>query len=280
MSNSEEREVLVPRYFIKTPENPKYEDTGIETFFTMVGVIAAVIGLVAFTSGGWWLLCLGGPLAFWAGTSWATKSSNNSTKKSDYQEQYKEAEPKPSDEQMDNWHNIDLERIRKDVLTKLDLLPEQVMGNPDDPIMVVGPSAGAYAALGKDSIIRFSNHDIVVVYLTDYHLAAYSCKVDMATGLQTKEATKEYHYKDVVSVETETDNSRVFKVVVDGEDKPLADYQKFALSVANGKKIEVVVSFPQLDNIIKNARLEPTGAENAVKLIRSRLREKKGGIQE
>lgn len=225
-------------------------------------------------------MCLGVPAFFYGAYLWSTVAAANSEVKREYETRLKETEPKPSDEQMDFWRNGDLDRIRKESLDKLDLQPNQVMGNPNDPIMVVGPSAGANAAIGNDNVIRFSSHDVVIVYLTDYHLAAYSCTIDLSNGLQTHESTQEYHYTDVVSVATQADNSRVFKVVVNGQDKPLANYQKFALSVASGERIEVAISFPQIDDVIKNARLAPTGAENAVKIIRARLREKKGGIQE
>jgi hypothetical protein len=279
MSTSEKRETAVQKYFIKSPDEPKYSDTTFFVVVTIGGILSALIGMFNFRDA-WGLFCIGAPAVFFAGSAWLTKSSENKTKRTNYDEAYAKAEPKPSDEQMDGWRNGDLVRIRKQSLSKLDLVPEQVMGDPNDPIMVVGPSEGARLAVGKDGILRFSGHDIVIVYLTDYHLAAYSCTVNMATGLETKESTQEYHYKDVVSVATQADNSRLFKVVVDGQDKPLADYQKFALSVASGERIEVVIAFPQFGDIIKNARLAPTGAENAVKVIRAMLREKKGGVHE
>lgn len=275
MSSNEKREIAVIKYFKKTPKEPYYHNQNFSIGLMVVGVFAI---LAAWSIEG--TQCIGIPAFLLGGYLLYENSSNNKKNKTEYETKYKEAEPKPSDEQMDRWHNDDLERIRKQSLPKLDLLPDQVMGDPNNPIMVVGPSEGAKLAVGKDSILRFSSHDIVIVYLTDYHLAAYSCTVNMATGLETKESTQEYHYKDVVSVATQADNSRVFKVVYDGTDKPLADYQKFSLSVASGERIEVVIAFPQLGDIINNARLAPTGAENAVKTIRAMLREKKGGIQE
>lgn len=276
MSSNEKREIAVSKYFKRTPKEPKYLGTTFGMILTIGGILVAIIG--SNSDGG--PVCIGGLAFMFGGYIWFQAWSGNNKTRTAYEAEHKEAEPKPSDEQMDNWRNGDLDRIRKESMTKLDLLPNQVMGNPNDPIMVVGPSAGAHATLGKDNVIRFSIHDVVIVYLTDYHLAAYSCTVDMASGLETKESTQEYHYTDVVSVATQTDNSRIFKVVVEGKDKPLANYQKFALSVASGERIEVAISFPQLDDVIKNARLAPTGADNAVKVIRARLREKKGGVQE
>lgn len=276
MSSNEKRETAVFKYFIKSPKEPNYRGTTFGMVLTIGGILVALIGI----NGDGGPLCIGGLALLFGGYTWINAASENNKIKAKYEEEFQKAEPKPSDEQMDKWRSGDLERIRKQSLPKLDLVQDQVMGNPNDPIMVVGPSEGARLAVGKDGMLRFSSHDIVIVYLTDYHLAAYSCTVNMATGLETKESTQEYHYKDVVSVATQADNSRLFKVIVDGQDKPLADYQKFALSVASGERIEVVIAFPQFGDIIKNARLAPTGAENAVKVIRAMLREKKGGVHE
>lgn len=288
MSTSEKREIAVPKYFIKSPDKPSYIGSILLICLGGVGIVGVFLLIIisslnntgynqfgSMISG---VLCCSAP--FFAVIIVGIFMYLG--QKSIYDQALKKAEPKPSDEQMDNWKKSDLERIRKESLKKLDLeaLAEQVVTVSNGPIIVVGPSANTHIALGKDNIIRFSIYDVVIVYLTDYHLAAYSCTINMATGLETKESTQEYHYQDVVSVATQADNSSLFKIVHNGKDKPLANYQKFSLSVASGEKIEVVISLPQADDLIKNGSLAPTGAENAVKLIRSRLREKKGGIQE
>lgn len=197
-----------------------------------------------------------------------------------YKREYEAAEPKPTDEQMDAWLGEDLVRIKRESMSKLDLLPEQVLGEPDDPIMVVGPANGAKWAVGKDDIIRFSLYDILVVYLTSYHLAAYHCTLDLASGTLLGESTQEYHYTDVVAVSTQTASSGLIAVMVDGTKKEVASYQKFALSVASGERIEVAVFFPQLEDIIGKGKLAPTGADKAISSIRAMLREKKGGVEQ
>lgn len=193
-----------------------------------------------------------------------------------YQEQYDKAEPKPSDAQMDEWLQTDRVRIRAEALKKLDLESSQIVR---DPIEVIGPANKADLAIGKDNVIRFSKYDLVTVYLTDYHLAAYKCTLDMAHGTQTDESTQEYHYKDVVSVATQTGGSDIFAVLLNGEHKSIASYQKFQLAVASGDRIEVAIAFLQLDDIIKEGKLAPTGADEAIRVIRARLREMKGGVQ-
>lgn len=284
MSIQESRVIAVPKYFKKTHQAPKQQSLKIWVAFTNLGLIASLIGLIPvilFDNNDFFgFFLIGFVVMLFCGYFVLRVFIKYKTALKAYKKIIIETEPKPSDEQMDTWQQSDLNRIKIESLNKLDLLPEQVIGESNEPIVVVGPSIGALATVGSDNIVRFSHYDVVVVYLTDYHLAAYSCTIDLSNGLQTHESTQEYHYTDVVSVSTQTENSRIFKFVVDGTDKPLANYQKFALSVASGERIEVAISFPQLDNVIKNARLAPTGAENAVKIIRARLREKKGGAQE
>ncbi len=293
----EPREKAVPKYFRKTPEKPKapdqpdYPKHGAKT---VIGAILALIGLIMFFAVfdnitfsslciGPILLALGGFLVFSVFSARSTTKDEYEKKMKEHAEAievyngvYEHAEPKPSDQQMDEWLQGDRERIRTDALKKLDLEASQVVR---DPIEVIGPANKADLQVGKDNVIRFSKYDLVTVYLTDYHLAAYKCTLDMAHGTQTDESTQEYHYKDVVSVATQTAGSDLFAVMLNGEHKSIASYQKFQLAVASGDRIEVAIAFPQIDDIIKEGKLAPTGADEAIRVIRARLREMKGGVQ-
>jgi hypothetical protein len=118
--STEKREIAVKKYFIKTPDEPKYDDTTWVMILTIGGLIASLIGISDFGSN-WWLLLIGGIVAWSSGSSWITKHNDNKRAKENYESAYKQAEPKASDQQMDNWRNADLERIRKSALAKLDL---------------------------------------------------------------------------------------------------------------------------------------------------------------
>jgi hypothetical protein len=278
----EPREKAVPKYFIKTPEKPEAPNVNSNQAMMIGGAILVAIGVLLVLFGNQaacvgLLGLLGGGVLLWQGyfkKSSAQKAYAEKLKK--YEEQYQKAEPKPSDAQMDEWLQKDRERIRVEALKKLDLESSQVVR---EPIEVIGPANKADLALGKDNVIRFSKYDLVTVYLTDYHLAAYKCTLDMAHGTQTEESTQEYHYKDVVSVATQTGGSDIFAVLLNGEHKSIASYQKFQLAVASGDRIEVAIAFPQLSDIIKDGKLADTGADEAIRVIRSRLREMKGGVQ-
>jgi hypothetical protein len=273
-TDSEPRKKAVPKYFKKTPDKPEY---GGAIALMVFGGLAFLIGLLSSgggdASGG--IICgflAGGGLALMGVISYSNKSSK-------YRNEYEKAEPKPTDAQMDEWLAEDLARTKREAMTRLDLVPEQILGNPEDPITIVGPASEAKWAVGKDDIIRFSMHDILVVYLTDYHLAAYKCKLNFVSGMLDSESTQEYHYTDVVSVATQAASSGLAAIMLDGTKKEIASYQKFALSVASGERIEVAISFPQLSDIIEKGRLAPTGADQAMSTIRAMLREKKGGTQ-
>jgi hypothetical protein len=272
--STEKREQAVPKYFRKTPEAPDYGSA--QTQMGLGGAMA-FFGLLALGSDAG--MCLALPLFIIGGIMVFGGAISYSEKKAAYDKAYNQAEPKPTDAQMDEWLNGDIQKIKHDAFKKLDLVDEQVVGDPNDPILVVGPSRSSLLAVGKDGIIRFSIYDVLIVHLTDFHLAAYKCTLDLATGTVKSESTQEYHYTDVVSVSTRTDNTDIFAVMVNGEQKSIASYQNFALSVASGEQIQVAIAFPQIEDIVKSGRLAPTGAEKAIKVIRARLREKKGGIE-
>lgn len=271
MGSTERREVAVPKYFVKDPDKPSI---GGNIVRMVLGGLVAIIGL-AFAGDSGTCAALGlvvGLVIVGVGVAGYFSAQSK------YQAALAKTQPKPSDAQMDAWLAEDKQRFQSEALDKLDLLPDQILGDPSDPILVIGPRRGAMLQLGEDGIIRFSAHDMVIVYLTDYHLAAYQCEFDFGDGRVLTESTKEYHYTDVVSVSTQTEASDIFAVMVDGKEKPIARMQKFALSVASGEKIEVAIAFPQAEDILKNGRMPPTGAEKAISTIRAMLREKKGGV--
>ncbi len=265
MASTESRSTAVTKYFKATPEKPSY----IENIIAMVGGGIAFLAGLSDSS----LTCLailGFIAAGWGFLAYLAKNSS-------YNNAYREAEPKPSDKQMDEWMEQDKKQIVTDAVAKLGLVPEKVL-NLNDPLVVIGPKSSAKFKIGGDGIIRFSAYEIVVIYLTDYHLGAYSCGWDFVNGRSTSEQTQEYHYTDVVSVSTLSSNTSFSVVTVDGKDHPIQSHQQFSLSVASGESIKVTVAFPQVEAIFQQGKLLPTGSEKAISALRTMLREKKGGV--
>jgi hypothetical protein len=279
MATNDSRPTYVKKYFLETPKQPSY---GPDIAMLIMGGLGVLGGLVAFivsmTSNDGSAICCAIPLGlgglFFAGTG----GMNYMNKGSKYKREYELAEPKPSDSQMDEWLSQDKQKIISDAVEKLGLVPEKVL-NLNDPLVVVGPRSSAIFKLGNDGNIRFSSYEIVVIYLTDYHLGAYSCQLDFINGKINSEETQEYHYADVVSVSTLSSNTNFIVTTVDGKEHPIQSHQQFSLSVASGESIKVTVAFPQVEGIFKQGKLLPSGSEKAINTLRTMLREKKGGIQ-
>jgi hypothetical protein len=182
------------------------------------------------------------------------------------------AEPKPSDHQIDAWHAADIDWLKKHALGRLDLVREQVEALRG-PLLVVGSGPSPQFRRGQDRRVRFSSHEVLIIYLTDYHLAAFKCVIDLHDGGIRTETTQEYHYDDVVSVSTQTNNSPLIWYE-DGQAQSIPTHQRFALSVASGEQISVAVAAETL-GIQSDSEL--IRAEDTIKIIRAKLREKKGG---
>jgi hypothetical protein len=193
-------------------------------------------------------------------------------RKKDYVRAWHNAEPKPSDAQIDEWRNGDFERLEKrDALEKLDLITDQVAAR--EPLRVVGAGPSPQFRRGKDGRIRFSSHEVLIIYLTDYHLAAFKCVIDLHDGGIRTETTQEYHYDDVVSVSTQAHNSTLIWYE-EGQPKQIPTHQRFAISVASGEQISVAVAGEPLGS---ESDPELKRAKYAIQTIRTKLRGRKGG---
>jgi hypothetical protein len=278
------RNIAVTKYFIKTPARPTY-------FLSIVCGTVAFLGAIplgyflwvtAKSPRGWSAdcsSCLSIFLMGWVGSFALITVVSFVTNRNRYRRAWHAAEPKPTDSQIDAWHKSDLERLKKHAMNKLDMSPEQVeVDNPNGPLTVEGPGPSASTRSGFDHIIRFSAHEILIIYLDKYHLASYKCIVDLVDGLVKTETTQEYHYADVVSVSTQTENSSL-TWFLDGSPLQFPSYQKFALSVASGEEISVAIS-PNAAEIMHGNSMPDSGADRTIKAIRARLREKKGGTMD
>jgi len=268
MNTSDPRNVAVAKYFKPSIPKPSYSG---EIIWLILGSAVAVLVLLSGNSDSSLFAVIGGIVALFALGAIMTKSS-------DYNKLTKDSEPKPSDKQMDRWLEQDKKRIIATAMDNLGLIPEQTL-NAKDPLVIIGPKSPTMLEIGDDGIIRFSNYQIVVIFLTDYHLGGHTCNLNFINGSVSREETQEYHYTDVVSVATLHSNSDFTATTVDGKEHPIRDQQQFSLSVASGESIKVTVAFPQVEGILKEGKLLPTGAEKAISTIRAMLRDKKGGVR-
>lgn len=195
-----------------------------------------------------------------------------SLRKKDFLRAWHNAEPKPSDDQIDEWRKADIKRLEKRyALEKLGLLSDQI--EAPEPLTVVGSGPSPQFRRGKDGRIRFSSHEVLITYLTDYHLAAFKCVIDLHDGGIQTETTQEYHYDDVVSVSTQTNNAPLIGYE-EGQPKQIPTYQRFAISVASGEQISVAVAAEALGS---ESDPELQRAKKVIQIIRTKLRGRKGG---
>jgi len=274
------RSEAVRRYFTKTPSPPAYGTAialgGFAALCTLPALAVIVMGIGKHE----WNSCFScvSVMSVLAAIGLIFPALLSYKRgKATYERNYYLAEPKPSDAEIDEWHRRDREFLKTYAMRKLDLSPEEIRrDNRSRPLVIVGPGPSAQVRLGADSVVRFSCHDVLIIYLTPYHLAAFRCVIDLHDGAIKTETTQEYHYENVVSVSTRQSHSPV-TVYVEGQPREVIVNQHFALSVASGEQISVATGFKESLALSGNTTFAETGAEEAIRSIRSRLREKKGG---
>jgi hypothetical protein len=138
------------------------------------------------------------------------------------------ADPKPSDHQIDTWLAESIEPICEDGFRRLDIVHSDLVDKDAPPLVVVGfpndlpdflaPDAAQVSdsqrprfrlARGKDGKIRATHYDVLVVYMSTWHLCTYQCVLEMETGGVISDRTREFHYRDVVSVATESERLKI-----------------------------------------------------------------------
>lgn len=273
MSDLDSREVVATRYFTATPKEPSYTINYLMLFLAGVLLVREVCNIFLQTRPD----CSVPLIVILILFIWGAEGRRR--KKYRYEKAYKDAEPKPIDEQIDYWFEQSKHQILSGAPHKLGLRPDDI-SLQKKPLVIVGPASSTKFNIGYDGIIRFSAYRIVVIYLSDYHLGAYTCNLDLITGKLISEQTQEFHYTDVVSVSLLT-STRPFKVVtLNGVQHQIHDSQVFSVSAASGESIKVTIGFSQGENLFKGGTLPPTEVDFAIYALRMILREKKAGAQQ
>jgi len=118
MSSNEKRDIAVPKYFKVTPIEPEYEKAAFGELVIVIGglvVLAAILMILQMIINNdyiyewfWIFSCCGIPLVSLGGIAISSVKSRNKDKLINFENRYNEAEPKPSDQQMDQWQKGDL----------------------------------------------------------------------------------------------------------------------------------------------------------------------------
>lgn len=195
----------------------------------------------------------------------------------EYERQLSLAEPKPSDDTMEQVLQGDIAAIKERALRRLSLHPGDLVrpaylipfdelceapensNEPNDPFVVYGPAYGAgypvWCALGEPGRDgrrkrRYSRYKVMVICTTRYHLALYWCILDFFTGKWDEESTAEYHYSDVVAVHSKTDPDSSSRIKLEnhrssqqGLEVPPNAERYFEVVVSSGDRARIVTGF-------------------------------------
>lgn len=277
MSISSDRPEAVRKYFTKTPAEPEEPDySSKQTQMTIGGILLLITLFLLFSGKGFLILLgiIGGIVGFnllREGFSKYSEMKEEYEKASaQYRRDYALSEPKPSDEQIDQWLDDDKKNIIAESLRKLDLDREDykvepfILGGPDD-------SQDTRYARGKDGKIRYSRFNILIVYLTDHNVSTYQSRNDLVYGQTLSDTTREFPYKEITNLELETINKNIS--LVDGKRDFVSGVHQFALYTSGGNIIKVIYSFAKSAD--QNNEIIRIGTEDTIKAIRKKLEEYK-----
>lgn len=278
MTTNLNRSEAVRKYFTKTPVEPSKPNY--QSHQTKIGIGGGLLllALILFSSGKAFPIFLG-IVSGYFGSKFLTNgfSSYSREKKkyektlNEYREKFSMAEPKPSDEQIDEWMENDIEKIVKEAIIKLDLQDEDVKAKP---FMIGGPASQLketkYAS-GKDEKTRYSHFEILVVFLTDYHVAAYQSINSMEIGQPLTDKTQEFPYKEITNLGTETVKHEFY--LINGKSIKENGLQAFILATSGANLINIGYRFAR--NIDSQGELIKIGGEHTISAIRKKLQDYK-----
>lgn len=275
--NQNEREAALRRYFEKQPTKDSEE---MAMAIIAGGVLFTLAAIIMFFSqrdsaGAGCFAALSLIAGLTLGCVGYIKVSSIESR---YQNALRAILPQPLDEQVDRWFEESLQRLI--LHSRLALRLTESEGQFAEPLVLSAPTLSKTHGIpsedlkwkkGKDNRLRFAIYNIIVIYLTERHLAAFTCDFNFLRDVSLNETSREYHYQDIVSVTT-YEWSEAF-------DRPTCEKritsQIFRLSVASGEFIEVREDCSVLRQMTKEEQVPAMGADEKVATIRAMLRVKK-----
>jgi hypothetical protein len=216
-----ERQRLVPKYFVPDPvravDPPRPKDPSPAA--AVVLVLVAVSGLlmcfggIAAQEGG--VLCLAalliiggalGSIPLWGkyGTdksAFANWQRTVAANKKAYDDGVRAANPKATDQQMDEWLNEEIDRLIALGQDRHKLDPRTLLVAPQ---VIVGSAGTGRLRWGGDGKLRAEINSIRVIYLTEDLLCSYEIDLELATRRIVQEKRESFSYRDVISITVET----------------------------------------------------------------------------
>ena len=277
MSPVPDRAEAVRKYFIKTPIKPTEPDYSESTQRMALAGGALVLALILIFIGKWWSWLLGLGAGYYGFTDlkkWWQINSNQKKRYADemnkYKRDFEEAEPKPSDRQMDEWLDGDIQNVIEEAKRRLDIDEDDVANKGRTPLLIGGPAEGGNTkfARGKDGKTRYSQFNALVVFLTEYHVATYQAIVEMEHGQIMHDNTKEFPYREITNLGTQTSKTlvRLVNYEVDSE----SGMQEFTLATSGANVIQVAYQFARSKDFTGELKQIGQG-EETIRAIRKKL---------
>lgn len=277
MSTSLTRSEAVRKYFTKTPVKPSEPDYSSHQTKMGIGGGLLFLALILLFSGQGLLVLLGIVSGYFGFKNLSDGFSAYSNQKKKYESDYEQyekdyarAEPKPSDEQIDAWRQSDIEKIIAEALRRLDLEHDDYKAKP---LWIGGPASlkETRFAVGKDGKTRYSHFNILVVFLTEYHVASYQCDSSLEYGQVLTDKTQEFPYREITNLGTQIikEKIRLLDEVVESE----SGMQEFTLATSGSNVIRVAYQFAR--NTDFQGELVKIGGEETIAAIRKKLQDYK-----
>jgi hypothetical protein len=136
----------------------------------------------------------------------------------------------PSDEEYDNEVVKNLNNLKSKALNALGLDADEV--KEIEPISFDGYvyKNASNAKKGKDDLWRTNKYEYVILFFSEHEVHCYTYNFDTTADKKT-EATDVYFYKDIVSVSTASDSTKLLGQNI--------DYEYFKLTTAGGTALSV-----------------------------------------
>jgi hypothetical protein len=275
MSNSINRHDLVRKYFTKSPIKPIEPDYSKTQSKINIGGGLLFLTIILLFSGQGGLVFLGIFSGYFGFRFLSYGLSTHAKLKKEYEDacdkytkDYEDAEPKPTDKQMDEWMSNDIEKIKDEALRRLDLDHDDYQA---EPLLIGGPASlkDTRFVRGKDGKIRYSYFNILVVFLTEYHVATYQSDNCMEYGQTLTDRTQEFPYREITNLGTNVlkETIHLLDDVIESE----SGIQEFTLETSGANVIKVRYKFDRTSE----QELFKIGGESTITAIRKKLQEYK-----
>jgi hypothetical protein len=250
---------LVSKYFVESPKKPKY----IGYYIAIVLCLFLLLAARASRAGGILFALIGFVGLLIAAIRLYGRWSA-------YRKAFNRAEPRATDRQMDDWLQEGKKMVEAEAKRRLDIDNSDVKAGP---LWIDGPANGSYMVAGSDRVLRYKQHNILILYLTDHQVATFQCILDLGPGEILGDRTKEFPFKDITNLETSTSKESFYYYK---KEKIVEGIQTFGLYTSGANVIELNFFYSKTDRPANADYIYPaSGADNTIKSIRKSLKEYK-----